>query len=86
MNYAERKADRQKREAIIASWPDRLEAMKAATGMDIKTFCESCEPSVDDTYLSHIRAGRRGAGWDTINAVEQKLHDLGFPMPESENV
>lgn len=71
MSFAEKVEDQAKRLERTSAWAGRLKTIKDKTGRNIKDICEKY--GLDNTQLSHIMAGRRGARWETINAVEAAL-------------
>lgn len=69
MTFAQKAADKAARAAAIERWPAALQALREATGKSVSKICDDILP-LDDTALNHILAGRRGANWDTIKAVD----------------
>lgn len=74
MTFAQKAADRVARASRIGRWPPALEAMKEKTGATVKDFCDA--HGVNETQLSHILSGRRGAAWETIRQVDDALRGI----------
>ena len=84
LTFAEKAADKAARAAAINRWPAALLQVRKATGKSVSKICEEILP-LDDTALNHILAGRRGANWDTIRAVDAAFRTVLGPEKYPEN-
>lgn len=72
INYAEKLKDKDQRQREVGKWRMRFKKIrKKEPKRSIAKIC--ADYKLDDSQICHQVAGRRGASWDHIHAVNRAL-------------